>query len=135
MNFQNFVLFSFQMIMMMMIMNFFCGMVNRRKAFSLISSWDHCQRSSPSWISDTPQAGQLPLRHKINMFFLHFEGFFFFFFLNVENWGVCYRAVLIWGLGLIRGHGEKNALSLRSKLIIKNDKTLTVVVDWFFYQS
>ena len=32
----------------------FCGMVDRRKAFSLISSQDHCQRSSPSRISDTP---------------------------------------------------------------------------------
>ena len=32
-------------------MNCFCGMVDRQKAFSLISSWDHCQRSSPSWIS------------------------------------------------------------------------------------
>ena len=28
----------------------FCGMVDRRKAFSLISSWDHCQRCSPSRI-------------------------------------------------------------------------------------
>ena len=32
-------------------------MVDRRKAFSLIPSWDHCQRSSPSWISDTLRAG------------------------------------------------------------------------------
>ena len=32
----------------------FCGMVDRRKAFSLISSRDHCQRSSPPRISDTP---------------------------------------------------------------------------------
>ena len=40
------------MMMMMMIMNSFCGMVDRRKAFSLISSQDHCQRSSPSQISD-----------------------------------------------------------------------------------
>ena len=39
------------------LMNCFCGMVDRRKAFSLISSRDHCQRSSPSWISDTPRAG------------------------------------------------------------------------------
>ena len=31
--------------------------VDRRKTFSLISSRDHCQRSSPSRISDTPQAG------------------------------------------------------------------------------
>ena len=35
----------------------FCGMVDRRKEFSLISSRDHCQRSSPSRISDTSQAG------------------------------------------------------------------------------
>ena len=27
---------------------FFCGMVDRRKTFSLISRRDHCQRSSPS---------------------------------------------------------------------------------------
>ena len=39
------------------LMNCFCGMVDRRKAFSLISSRDHCQRSSPSWSSDTPRAG------------------------------------------------------------------------------
>ena len=31
--------------MMMKMMNCFCGMVDRRKASSLISSWDHCQRS------------------------------------------------------------------------------------------
>ena len=30
------------MMMMMMMMNRFCGMVDRRKAFSLISSQDHC---------------------------------------------------------------------------------------------
>ena len=47
------------MIMMMMI-NCFCGMVDRRKAFSLISSRDHCQRSSPSRISDMPRAGFEP---------------------------------------------------------------------------
>ena len=35
-------------------MNCFCDMVDRWKAFSLISSRDHCQRSSPSWISETP---------------------------------------------------------------------------------
>ena len=37
-------------IYMMMMMNCFCGMVDRRKAYSLISSWDHCQSSSPSRI-------------------------------------------------------------------------------------
>ena len=35
----------------------FCGIVDRRKAFSRISSWGYCQRSLPSQISDTPRAG------------------------------------------------------------------------------
>ena len=43
--------------MKMMMMNCFCGMIDRRKAFSLISSRDHCERSSQSRISDTLQAG------------------------------------------------------------------------------
>ena len=42
---------------MMMTMNVFCGMVNRQKVFSLISSQEHCQKSSPSQISNTLQAG------------------------------------------------------------------------------
>ena len=45
------------MIMMMVMMNCFCGMVDLRKALSLIFSWGHCQRSLSSRISDTPQAG------------------------------------------------------------------------------
>ena len=51
------------MMMMMMMMNCFCSMVDRRKAFSLISSRDHCQRSSPSRISDTPRAGFEPVQN------------------------------------------------------------------------
>ena len=42
-----------------MMMNCFCGMVDRRKAFSR----DHCQRSSPSRISDTPRAGFEPAQN------------------------------------------------------------------------
>ena len=38
-------------------MNCFCGMVDRLKVFSLISSQDHCQRSSPSRICNTLRAG------------------------------------------------------------------------------
>ena len=38
-------------------MNCFRGVVDQQKAFSLISSQDHCQISSPSRISDTQQAG------------------------------------------------------------------------------
>ena len=41
---------------MMMMMNCFCGMFDRRKAFSFISSRDHRQRSSPSRISDILRA-------------------------------------------------------------------------------
>ena len=48
------------MMMMMMMMSSFCGMVDQRKAFSLISSWDHCQRSSPSQISDMLRARYEP---------------------------------------------------------------------------
>ena len=38
-------------------------MVDRRKAFSHISSRDHCQRSSPSRISHTPRAGFEPAQN------------------------------------------------------------------------
>ena len=51
------------MMMMMMMMNCFCGMVDWQKAFSLISSRDHCQRFSPSRISDTPRAGFEPVQN------------------------------------------------------------------------
>ena len=46
----------------------FCGMVDRRITFSLISSRDHCQRSSPSWIPDTPRAGFEPVQNLISSF-------------------------------------------------------------------
>ena len=51
------------LMMIMMMMNCFCGMVDRRKTFSLISSRDHCQRCSTSRISDTPQAGFEPAQN------------------------------------------------------------------------
>ena len=35
-------------VIMMMMMNCFCDMLDRRNVFSLISSRDHCQRFSPS---------------------------------------------------------------------------------------
>ena len=52
----------------MMMMNYFCGMVDGQKAFSLIFSQDHCQRSSPLWISDKPQAGFKPAHNLISGF-------------------------------------------------------------------
>ena len=44
-------------------MNCFRGMVNRRKAFSLHSSRDHCQRSSLLRISNTPREGFEPVEN------------------------------------------------------------------------
>ena len=48
--------------MTMMMMNFFCGMVDRRKPFSFISSWDEvCQLEIlTSENSGTPRAGFEP---------------------------------------------------------------------------
>ena len=46
-------IYKYYCLCAMMMMNCFCGMVDRRKTLSLISSQDHCQRSSPSRISDT----------------------------------------------------------------------------------
>ena len=57
-------LFELKKTPLMMMMNCFCGMVDRRKAFSLISSRDHCQRSLSSWISDTPWAGFEPAQNQ-----------------------------------------------------------------------
>ena len=52
-------------MMMMMMMNCFCGKVNRRNTFRLISSRDHCQRSSPWRIVDTLRAECEPV-HNLN---------------------------------------------------------------------
>ena len=51
------------MMMMKMMMNCFCGMVDQRKVFRLISSWDHCQRFLPLRIIDIPQAGHEPAQN------------------------------------------------------------------------
>ena len=56
-------LLMMMMMMMMMMMNCFCGMVDRRRALSLISTRDHCQKSSPSRIPDTPRAGFEPAQN------------------------------------------------------------------------
>ena len=54
------------LVLMMMMMNRFCGMVDRQKTFSLISSRDHCQRSSPSQFSDTLEAEFEPQQNLLN---------------------------------------------------------------------
>ena len=48
---------------MMMMTDCFCGMVDPRKAFSLISSWNHSQRSWPWRISDTLRAEFEPVQN------------------------------------------------------------------------
>ena len=57
---RNAILISCLTLQLMMMMNCLCGMVDRWKAFSLIPSRDHCQRSSPSRFCDTPRAGFEP---------------------------------------------------------------------------
>ena len=47
----------------MMMMNCFCGMVDRQNVFRLIFSRGHCQGSSPPLISDTPRAGFEPVQN------------------------------------------------------------------------
>ena len=54
------------MMVIMMMLDCFCGMVDRRKVFGLISSRDYCQRSSPSRISDTLWAGSEPAQNLIS---------------------------------------------------------------------
>ena len=46
-----------------MMMKCFYGMIDRGRAFSLISSRDHYQRSSPSRISDTLRVGFKPAQN------------------------------------------------------------------------
>ena len=48
-------------MMMMMIMNYFCGMIDQQKILNVNSSQDHCQKFSLSQISDTLQAGFEPV--------------------------------------------------------------------------
>ena len=54
-------LFLISWNLMMMMMNCFIGMVDKRKAVSLKSSRDHCQRISLSQISDTLRVGFEPV--------------------------------------------------------------------------
>ena len=48
---------------------FFCGMIDRRKVYSLIFNWEHSQRFSPLRISDTPRAGFEPAQY-LSLYFV-----------------------------------------------------------------
>ena len=56
------------MMRIMMMMNCFCGLVDRRKTFNLISSRDHFQRPSPSRIFDTLGARYEPAKNQSSGF-------------------------------------------------------------------
>ena len=56
------------MMRIMMMMNCFCGLVDRRKTFNLISSRDHFQRPSSSRIFDTPGARYEPAKNQSSGF-------------------------------------------------------------------
>ena len=60
------ILFLRELILMLM-MNCCCGMVDQQN-YSTITSWDHCQRSSLSRISDMPRAGFEPAQNLISGF-------------------------------------------------------------------
>ena len=45
------------------LINYFCGMVDQRKALSLISTQDHSQRFPPSQISNMPQVEFEPVQN------------------------------------------------------------------------
>ena len=49
-------------------MNCFCGIVDWWKMFSYISNQDHCQRSLPLWIPDTPPTRFEPAQNLISGF-------------------------------------------------------------------
>ena len=54
---------KFYIGIMSVMMIYFCGLVDRQKTFSLISSRLHCPRSSLSRISNTPRAGFEPAQN------------------------------------------------------------------------
>ena len=56
--------FNMNHMMIMMLMNCFCGIVDWRTAFSLMSCRDHCQRSSPWQIPHTLRAGFEPAQNQ-----------------------------------------------------------------------
>ena len=76
------------MMMMMMMMNCFCGMVDRRKAISLISSRDHCQRSSPSSISYKPRAG-FETAQNLSSGFVEWSCAVVITITPQRQWGIC----------------------------------------------
>ena len=91
-------------------------MVDRRKAFNLISSRDHYQRSSPSRISDTPQAAFQPAQYLSSSLVEwscavvitttpRCSGYHFFFNHSYESFCFSITAPLvIFGFGLNKKH-------------------------------
>ena len=106
------------MMRIMMMMNCFCGLVDRRKTFNLISSRDHFQRPSPSRIFDTPGARYEPAKNQssgfvewscaavitttprrhicqLNNYFLSFFRIYVYCSLGI-SWSSYFFSVLLW---------------------------------------
>ena len=76
----------------------FCGMVDRRKTFSLISNREHCQRSYPSLLSDMSRAGFEPEQNLRS-------GFFWIKLCNRDNH---YSTALLQWLQKIKDYQNKD---------------------------
>ena len=59
-------------LMIIIIINCFCGMVDQQEVVSLISRLGHCQKFSPLWISGMPGAGFEPVQN-LSSKFNHFQ--------------------------------------------------------------
>ena len=124
---------SLRMIMMKMMMNCFCGMVDWRKAFSLISNRDHYQRSSPSRISDTPRAGFEPMQNlSLSLFewscaiVITTTPSSYSSRLNIIKWNVAHiSAIYIIDIRT----GDSNQIQIENSLIKSSEKLLGIKFD------
>ena len=97
-------------------MNCFCGMVDWQKAFSLISSRDHRQRSSPSWISDTLRVGFEPAQN-LSSGFVEWR---FAVVITTTPWCHCWRPLHKGGINFFKIDGNKGIWKV---LLEKGGKT------------
>ena len=120
--------YSFLWWWMMMMMNCFYGMVDRRKTFSLISSWDHCQRSSPSRISRVWACAEPEFRLWLWFLWKDYVLTLETFSVKINNkFGVMLWKVFYENCGVIRytGYWISNILSFEVSTIIASNSTAT----------
>ena len=51
------------MMTMIMMINVFCRIADRRKVLNLVSTRDQSQKFTPSWISNAPKVGFKPVQN------------------------------------------------------------------------